>query len=58
MRIGAAAHCLWTAAFANKEDAFFLTVMSMALTASACSVMVSLLVKKLVLKVDFEINLT
>ena len=27
MRIGAAAHCLWTASFANKEDAFFLTVM-------------------------------
>ena len=58
MRIGAAAYGIWTAAFANKEDAFLLAVMSMALTASACTMMISLLVKKLVLKVDFEITLT
>ena len=56
MRIGALSHGLWTAAFANKEDGFLLVAMSMALTASACTVMVSLLVKKLVLKVDFEIK--
>ncbi|KAL3812026.1 hypothetical protein ACHAXA_001333 [Cyclostephanos tholiformis] len=40
--IGAAAHGLGTAAFANEEDAFPFAAISMALTASACTVLVSL----------------
>ena len=52
MGIGAAAHGLGTAAFANEEDAFPFAAISMALTASACTVLVSIpVVKKLVLKV-------
>ena len=49
--IGAAAHGLGTAAFANEKDAFPFAAIAMALTASACTVLVSLpLVKKSVLK--------
>lgn len=52
MGIGAAAHGLGTAAFANEEDAFPFAAISMALTASACTVLVSIpVVKKLILKV-------
>jgi putative effector of murein hydrolase len=40
--IGAAAHGLGTAAFANEEDAFPFAVISMALTSLACTVLVSL----------------
>lgn len=48
--IGAAAHGLGTAAFANEKDAFPFAAISMALTASACTVLVSLpWVKKSVL---------
>jgi putative effector of murein hydrolase len=51
MGIGAAAHGLGTAAFANEEDAFPFAAISMALTASACTVLVSIpAVKKLVVK--------
>jgi putative effector of murein hydrolase len=49
--IGAAAHGLGTAAFANEEDAFPFAAISMALTASACTVLVSLpLVRKSILR--------
>lgn len=49
--IGAAAHGLGTAAFANEKDAFPFAAIAMALTASACTVLVSVpLVKKSVLK--------
>jgi putative effector of murein hydrolase len=45
--IGAAAHGLGTAAFANEGDAFPFAAISMALTASACTVLISLpLVRK------------
>ena len=51
MGIGAAAHGLGTAAFANEKDAFPFAAISMALTASACTVLVSIpVVKKAVLK--------
>ncbi len=50
--IGAAAHGLGTAAFANEKDAFPFAAISMALTASACTVLVSIpFVKKMLLKV-------
>jgi len=39
--IGAAAHGLGTAAFANEKDAFPFAAIAMALTASACTVLVS-----------------
>lgn len=49
--IGAAAHGLGTAAFAGEKDSFPFAAIAMALTASACTVLVSLpLVKKSVLK--------
>jgi len=49
--IGAAAHGLGTAAFANEKDAFPFAAIAMALTASACTVLVSVpAVKKSVLK--------
>lgn len=49
--IGAAAHGLGTAAFANEKDAFPFAAIAMALTASACTVLVSVpLVKQSVLK--------
>ena len=49
--IGAAAHGLGTAAFANEKDAFPFSAIAMALTASACTVLVSLpAVKRSVLK--------
>ena len=49
--IGAAAHGLGTAAFANEKDAFPFAAIAMALTASACTVLVSVpLVKRSVLK--------
>mmetsp|Transcript_9947 Transcript_9947/g.13296 ORF Transcript_9947/g.13296 Transcript_9947/m.13296 type:complete len:513 (-) Transcript_9947:123-1661(-) len=52
MGIGAAAHGLGTAAFANEKDAFPFAAISMALTASACTVLVSVpAVKALVLKI-------
>lgn len=52
MGIGAAAHGLGTAAFANEKDAFPFAAIAMALTASACTVLVSIpLVKQAVLKV-------
>jgi len=54
--IGAAAHGLGTAAFANEKDAFPFAAISMALTASACTVLVSIpTVKKMVLKVALGI---
>ena len=40
--IGAAAHGLGTAAFANEKDAFPFAAIAMALTASACTVLISL----------------
>jgi Putative effector of murein hydrolase len=50
MGIGAAAHGLGTAAFTEEKDAFPFAAISMALTASACTVLVSIpFVKKLVL---------
>ena len=50
--IGAAAHGLGTAAFANEEDAFPFAAIAMALTASACTVLVSIpVIKKLVLQI-------
>ncbi len=50
--IGAAAHGLGTAAFANEEDAFPFAAISMALTASACTVLVSLpMVRRSILRV-------
>lgn len=49
--IGAAAHGLGTAAFANEKDAFPFAAIAMALTASACTVLVSVpAVKRSVLK--------
>ena len=49
--IGAAAHGLGTAAFANEKDAFPFAAIAMALTASACTILVSVpAVKKSVLK--------
>ena len=51
LSIGAAAHGLGTAAFANEKDSFPFAAIAMALTASACTVLVSMpLVKKSVLK--------
>ena len=44
--IGAAAHGLGTAAFANEKDAFPFAAIAMALTASACTVLVSVPVVK------------
>lgn len=50
MGIGAAAHGLGTAAFTEEKDAFPFAAISMALTASACTILVSIpFVKKLVL---------
>ena len=50
--IGAAAHGLGTAAFANEEDAFPFAAISMALTASACTVLVSIpVIKKAILQI-------
>jgi len=50
--IGAAAHGLGTAAFANEEDAFPFAAIAMALTASACTVLVSVpVVKNVLLKI-------
>ncbi|KAL7540788.1 hypothetical protein ACHAXR_010837 [Thalassiosira sp. AJA248-18] len=49
--MGAAAHGLGTAAFANEKDSFPFAAIAMALTASACTVLVSVpVVKKSVLK--------
>lgn len=49
--IGAAAHGLGTAAFANEKDAFPFAAIAMALTATMCTVLVSLpVIKKSVLK--------
>ena len=49
--IGAAAHGLGTAAFANEKDSFPFAAIAMALTASACTVLVSVpVVKNTVLK--------
>jgi putative effector of murein hydrolase len=41
LRIGAAAHGLGTAAFANEKDSFPFAAIDMALTASSCTVLVS-----------------
>eukprot|EP00557_Chaetoceros_sp_GSL56_P008334 CAMPEP_0176504902 /NCGR_PEP_ID=MMETSP0200_2-20121128/16200_1 /TAXON_ID=947934 /ORGANISM="Chaetoceros sp., Strain GSL56" /LENGTH=579 /DNA_ID=CAMNT_0017904403 /DNA_START=124 /DNA_END=1862 /DNA_ORIENTATION=+ len=50
MGIGAAAHGLGTAAFAHEKDAFPFAAISMALTASACTTLVSIpVVKRLVI---------
>lgn len=50
--VGAAAHGLGTAAFANEKDSFPFAAIAMALTASACTVLVSVpAVKASVLKV-------
>ncbi|KAL3908012.1 MAG: hypothetical protein SGARI_003260, partial [Bacillariaceae sp.] len=52
MGIGAAAHGLGTAAFVNEKDAFPFAAISMALTATACTVLVSIpFIKKLVLQI-------
>jgi putative effector of murein hydrolase len=52
MGIGAAAHGLGTAAFVNEKDAFPFAAISMALTATACTVLVSIpLIRKLVLSI-------
>jgi putative effector of murein hydrolase len=52
MGIGAAAHGLGTAAFVEEKDAFPFSAISMALTATACTCLVSLpAVKKLVLSI-------
>ena len=49
--IGAAAHGLGTAAFVNEKDAFPFAAISMALTATACTVLVSIpVIKKLVMQ--------
>lgn len=54
--IGAAAHGLGTAAFANEEDAFPFAAIAMALTASACTVLVSIpVVKRTVLQLSLGI---
>lgn len=50
--IGAAAHGLGTAAFANEEDAFPFAAISMALTASATTILVSIpMIQKVLLKI-------
>ena len=52
MGMGAAAHGLGTAAFVNEKDAFPFAAISMALTATACTVWVSIpVVKKLILTI-------
>jgi len=52
MGIGAAAHGLGTAAFAGEKDAFPFAAISMALTATACTVLVSIpVIKNLVLAI-------
>ena len=49
--IGAAAHGLGTAAFSNEKDSFPFAAIAMALTASACTVLVSVpLIKQSILK--------
>jgi len=49
--MGAAAHGLGTAAFANEKDAFPFSAIAMALTASACTILVSVpSVKSVILK--------
>ena len=49
--IGAAAHGLGTAAFVNEKDAFPFAAISMALTATACTCLVSIpSIKRLVMK--------
>jgi len=56
MGIGAAAHGLGTAAFANEEDAFPFAAISMALTASACTMLVSVpTIKNAVMKIALGI---
>lgn len=51
MGIGAAAHGLGTAAFSNEEDAFPFAAIAMALTASTCTVLVSIpFIKKAILQ--------
>mmetsp|Transcript_8453 Transcript_8453/g.20886 ORF Transcript_8453/g.20886 Transcript_8453/m.20886 type:complete len:558 (+) Transcript_8453:138-1811(+) len=52
MGIGAAAHGLGTAAFVDEKDAFPFSAISMALTATACTCLVSVpAIKKIVLKI-------
>ena len=52
MSIGAAAHGLGTAAFVDEKDAFPFAAISMALTATACTCLVSVpVIKKLVLQI-------
>lgn len=52
LSIGSAAHGLGTAAFKDEKDAFPFAAIGMALTASACTVLVSIpTVKKLILKI-------
>lgn len=52
MGIGAAAHGLGTAAFVDEKDAFPFSAISMALTATACTCLVSIpAIKKLVLSI-------
>jgi len=52
MGIGAAAHGLGTAAFVDEKDAFPFSAISMALTATACTCLVSIpVIKKLVLAI-------
>lgn len=51
MGIGAAAHGLGTAAFVNEKDAFPFAAISMALTATACTCLVSVpVIKKVILQ--------
>jgi hypothetical protein len=50
--IGAAVHGLETVAFVNEKDAFHFAAISMALTATACTVLVSIpFIKRLVLQI-------
>ena len=52
MGIGAAAHGLGTAAFVDEKDAFPFAAISMALTATACTCLVSIpAIRKLVLQI-------
>jgi putative effector of murein hydrolase len=52
MGIGAAAHGLGTAALVNEKDAFPFAAISMALTATACTVLVSIpMIQKLLLSI-------
>ena len=55
MGIGAAAHGLGTAAFVDEKDAFPFSAISMALTATACTCLVSVpVIKKIILSIALD----